>query len=323
MNPKILRWILSGLLLLSTPVFAVEPEQMAEDLISRFSKSDPAYLFTCFTGEGEDGIGFLYSFDGLYWQKLNEGKTFLHSYSGKGKVMQDPSITRDSKGVFHVVWTTGRNDKVIGYSSSRNLINWSEPIEIPVMENEPLCKNCWAPEVFFDKGKKLYYIVWASTVGDQTGTDYNHKLYYTTTKDYISFAKTKLFLDLGYSSIDPFLLKQGCKTYLICKRESDKPEDKKINILTGKLLKMGKSITSPIPPEGKIVGPSAIQIGKFTYIYWRDSQNGAIRAYRCAKLKKPVWEDVSDRVRFPGGVKPGTPIIVEDAFLKQLQKIEQ
>jgi beta-xylosidase len=89
-----------------------------------------------------------------------------------------------------MVWTVSWNDKGIGYASSPDLIHWSEQKFIPVMENEDSARNCWAPEITYDKKNKEYIIYWATTIAGKFPVDktiengYNHRIYSTRTKDF-------------------------------------------------------------------------------------------------------------------------------------------
>ena len=95
------------------------------------------YLFSYFKGNGEDGLHLAYSYDGLKWETLKNDKSFLTPQLGKDKLMRDPSITRDDEGTYHMVWTTGWWDQGIGYASSKDLVNWSEQMNIPVIVEIP------------------------------------------------------------------------------------------------------------------------------------------------------------------------------------------
>src|SRR5688572_18652842 len=108
------------------------------------------YLFSYFTGNGEDGLHLAYSTDGYNWQALNNGRSYLTPAAGKDKLMRDPSIVQGKDGLFHMVWTVSWGERGIGYSSSADLINWTQQQYIPVMEHEEGTRNCWAPELFYD-----------------------------------------------------------------------------------------------------------------------------------------------------------------------------
>ena len=64
--------------------------------------------------------------------------------------MRDPCIIFGPDKKFHMVYTISWRERSIGYTSSKDLINWSKQIEIPVMVHEKNALNCWAPEIFFD-----------------------------------------------------------------------------------------------------------------------------------------------------------------------------
>lgn len=116
------------------------------------------YLFSYFKGNGEDGLHLAYSHDGFKWSTLNKNQSFLKPQVGNDKLMRDPCIISDANGTFHMVWTISWQEKGIGYANSKDLIHWSEQKNIPVMEHEPLAKNCWAPEIFFDDINKQFLI---------------------------------------------------------------------------------------------------------------------------------------------------------------------
>ena len=149
------------------------------------------YLFSYFTGNGEDGLHLAYSQDGLTWTALNRGRSVLEPAAGVDRLMRDPCIIRGGEGRFHMVWTVSWNEQGIGYASSEDLIQWSEQQYIPVMEHEPEARNCWAPELYYDDREERYMIYWSTTIpgrfpdSDSTGDNgYNHRIYYTTTEDF-------------------------------------------------------------------------------------------------------------------------------------------
>ena len=117
------------------------------------------YLFSYFNGNG-DGLHLAYSADGMTWEALRNDTVWLLPEIGKDKLMRDPSIVQDEEGTFHMVWTSGWWDQGIGYASSKDLIHWSEQKDIPVMKDFEGTRNTWAPELFYDKKEKTFYIFW-------------------------------------------------------------------------------------------------------------------------------------------------------------------
>ena len=124
---------------------------------------DKNYVFTYFKGNGKTGLHMVYSHDGLNWKKLKNGRSFLRPKLGD-KIMRDPCVIKGPDGIFHMVWTLSWYDKKIGIAHSKDLINWSEQKEIPVMAHEAKARNCWAPEIFYDDINKQYLIFWATTI---------------------------------------------------------------------------------------------------------------------------------------------------------------
>jgi len=186
------------------------------------------YLFSSFHEPANQGLRLLYSKDGYHWIDLDT--VFLKPLIGKDKIMRDPSILQGPDGVFHLVWTTEwKGGNGFGYAQSKDLINWSEEKYIPVMQHESTVANVWAPELFYDENTKDFIIVWASCVPFRFAKgiedeNNNHRLYYTTTKDFNSFTETKLFLDPAFSSIDAVIVKQSTNHYALVVKDNTRPE---------------------------------------------------------------------------------------------------
>ena len=316
-----------SIMFLTVNLFSSEPVKMEKDYLSLVFRNEPAYLFSYFTGNGEDGLHLMYSHDGLIWRTLNNGHSFLKPTVGKEKLMRDPSIAKDSKGTFHMVWTSGWNENNIGYASSKDLITWSEQKELPVMAQEPDVMNTWAPELFYNKINHTFYIIWASTVPGKfpvTGNSekYNHRLYYTTTKDFEKFSKTALFYDPGFNVIDASIIKSDFKYYMFLKNETLEPEEKNIRVVSSKkITKFPTTVSEPISGKEWAEGPTEIKVGKYIYVYWDKYKSKRYGAVRTKSLKKPEWEDISDIIRFPQGVRHGTAFKVDDSILLELQKV--
>lgn len=285
-----------------------------------------AYLFAYFVGNGEDGLHLAYSYDGLEWKALKDGKSFLTPTVGKDRLMRDPSIVQGPDGVFRMVWTSGWWDRGIGYASSKDLVHWSDQQNIPVMEYEPTAKNAWAPELFYDKKSKDYYIFWASTVpslhpnapDSATEKGLNHRLYSVTTKDFSSFTPTKLFFDPDFSVIDGTILQKGREYMLFLKNETLRPVQKNIRVTATFDLQKGfvTQVSPPITGNYWAEGPSPLLVDGYIYVYfdkYREHKYGAVRSKDCA-----TWEDVSDKVSFPKGMRHGTAFTVSRKMVDAL-----
>src|SRR5665647_2876210 len=318
MTLKHLKLTLLALLLVPVTLFAAdkvkgkEKEKKETDIISMISKNDPAYLFSYFTGNGEDGLHLMYSLDGLTWRTLNGGKSLLTPTAGESKLMRDPSIVQDANGVFHMVWTSGWTEKGIGYASSKDLINWSEQKYIRVMDKEPTAKNCWAPEIIYDKKNKQFLIFWATTIpgrfpeSEKSGdTGYNHRIYSVTTKDFKTFSDAKLFYDKGFNVIDATIVNTGKNYVMFIKDETKEPPQKNIRVTTsGSLYGPWSAPSNPITGKYWAEGPTSIKIDDTWYVYFDKYTEKKFGAVKSKDLIH--WEDISDKITFPDGVRHGT-----------------
>lgn len=284
------------------------------------------YLFSYFKGNG-DGLHLAYSKDGMKWEALNNDSIYLKPEIGKDKLMRDPSIVQDEEGTFHMVWTSGWWDQGIGYASSKDLKTWSQQMNIPVMEKFEGTKNTWAPEVFYDKKDRTFYIFWASTIPgvfpdlptSESEKGLNHRQYYVTTKDFKTFSDTKLFFEPGFSVIDGAILDKDGLHYLFIKNENSSPAEKNIRIVSNdKPYGFPVTVSEPITGDYWAEGPAPLQVGEYVYVYfdkYRDHKYGAVRS-----KDMKVWEDVSDSIVFPVGVRHGTAFRVSEDILNNLIK---
>nr|WP_221412802.1 glycoside hydrolase family 43 protein [Dysgonomonas sp. HDW5A] len=307
-NTPFIVFILAGLLMTST--------------ISGTAKD--IYLFSYFTGKSETGLHLAYSLDGLTWTPLNDGKSYLLPAVGKDKLMRDPSIVQAPDKTFHMVWTTGWHDNSIGYASSKDLISWSEQKAIPVMTHEPTVRNSWAPELFYDEASMLYYIFWASTIDgrfsevgpSEDGLD--HRLYYVTTPNFKTFSETKLFFNPDFSVIDGAILKRGKEYFLFVKNENKTPVEKNIRVTVSKdINNFPTEVSAPIT-RNWVEGPAPLQVDEYIYVYFDQYREGKYGAVRSKDGK--TWEDVSDLVSFPKGIRHGTAFKVSETVLDNLLK---
>jgi hypothetical protein len=286
---------------------------------------DPVYVFSYFKGNGEDGLHLAYSQDGYSWTSLRGDSSFLKPTVSKDKLMRDPCIVRGTDGTFHMVWTVSWNERGIGYASSKDLIHWTEQQYIPVMEHEPTARNCWAPEIFYDAGKKQYMIYWATTIpgrfekGDTAGDDkYNHRMYYTTTKDFKSFSPTRLLYDKDFNVIDATIQQHGKQYVMFLKDETRKPPQKNLRIATSKALTSGYSSPS-VPITGKYwaEGPTVIKIDGNWIVYFDKYTEHKYGAVTSTDLQQ--WTDISDKVTFPKGIRHGTVFTITKEEFEKLK----
>ena len=285
------------------------------------SCNSKAYLFTSFHEPADRGLRMLYSYDGYHWNDLDT--VLLKPQVGDQKVMRDPSMLQGPDKTFHLVWTSSwRGDKGFGYASSKDLVHWSEERFIPVMEHEPTTVNVWAPELFFDDVQKQYIIIWASCIpgrfekGMEEDSN-NHRMYYTTTKDFQLFSDTKLFLDPGFSVIDAVIVKRAAKDYVLVLKDNTRPERNIKIAFADDPLGPWKNVSRPFT-DNFTEGPSVVKVKDDWLIYY-DSYRKKI--YEASATKDFIhFENITSKVNVPEGHKHGTIVTVRKKMVAQLVK---
>ncbi len=289
-------------------------------ILTSCSSEKNVYMFTSFREPADAGLRLLYSHDGYKWTDLD---TIFIKPEVSGKVMRDPSIVQGPDGTFHFVWTSSwKGNYGFGYSSSKDLINWSEQKQIDVMSHDTSTCNVWAPELFYDKATSQYVIVWASTVpfkfekGIEEERN-NHRLYYVTTKDFNTFSKAELFYDPGYSSIDATIVNRGKDDYVLVFKDNTRPE-RNIKVAFGKTA-LGPWENQSKPFTANFTeGPSVLKAGNDWLIYfdaYREKKYLAVKTHDFITFK-----DAAQEISLPVGHKHGTIFMVNEKILNKLLK---
>lgn len=269
------------------------------------------YISTSFREPADSGLRFIYSRDGYHWEDM--GAVFLHPEVGTQKVMRDPSIVQGPDGTFHLVWTSSwRNDLGFGYSSSKDLVNWTPQQHIVVMDWDTTTRNVWAPELFYDDEDGFFYIAWSSSIPSKFGG--SHRQYYTRTKDFKTFEPAKLFYDPGYNSIDGAVLKRGKGDYVLAVKDNRKPGYSDIHVAFGPTPAGPWSNESePFTPEYS-EGPTWAKVGDKYLIYF-----DVYRQYRYGAVSTTdfkTFTDISDQISVPKNHKHGTIFMVSEKTLE-------
>ncbi|WP_114782532.1 glycoside hydrolase family 43 protein [Botryobacter ruber] len=285
------------------------------------AESKEVYMFTSFHEPADEGLRLLYSYDGYKWDSV--GGVFLKPNAGEGKLMRDPSMVQGPDGTYHLVWTTAwRGDKGFGYASSKDLINWSDQKFVEVMAHEPETVNVWAPELFYDEENERYIIIWASTIPNrfERGVEdekNNHRMYYTTTKDFNTFTETKLFSDPGFSIIDAVIVKREKDDYVLVLKDNTRP-NRNLKVAYGDTpLGPWKNVSEPF--TGNFVeGPTVLKLGDEYHIYYDVYEK---KIYGASKTKDfKTFTDVTDQMSFPVGHKHGTIFKSNEKVLEGVKK---
>ena len=290
-------------------------------------QSDSVFLFSYFKGNGEDGLHLAYSADGLKWTALKSDQPFFHPELSSDKLMRDPCIIKGADGLYHMVWTVSWTQKSIGYANSKDLIHWSEQRYIPVMEHEKDARNTWAPEITYDPQKKQYMIYWATTVRGkfpetqvEADNGYNHRMYYTLTKDFKNFSETRLLYDPGFNSIDASIQPLGKRWLMVIKDETREPAQKNLKLafaehLEGPYSQASEKITADYWAEG----PTIIKHNGEWYVYFDRYMDHHFGLIKSADLKN--WTDISDQLEFPEGIRHGSILKISKEELAKLKAV--
>lgn len=280
-----------------------------------------AYVLVFFRGEGGQGVDLAVSDDGLAFGEV-EGSPVLTSELGQG-LTRDPSLLRGPDGRWHMTWTTGA-PRSIGYASSRDLLRWSEPTSIPVMEHEETAINAWAPELHWDAETELYSIVFASTVrrlhpsgSSEPGPDgapFEHRLYVSTSPDLRRWSPGELLWDGEINAIDGALVRddEADRSILVYKDERLVPTvRKRVAVATAAGFDGPWDEGKTVEELGSWVeGPSLVRdLDDDGWLLYADRYYGD--GYAMASSPDlETWTNRNDEVVMPEGARHGTVLRV-------------
>ncbi len=287
---------------------------------------DDVYMFSYFKGDSRDGLHLAWSEDGLSWNELNNGKSFLKPMVGNDKLMRDPCIIQTKDGKFHMVWTLSWHEKGIGYANSTDLLNWSEQQNIPVMEHEENARNTWAPEITYCEKNDFYIIYWATTIEGRFPETWvpeddglNHRIYYVTTKDFNDFSQSNILYEPGFNVIDAHIVAFENEFIMFLKDETRVPPAKSLHIakaenILGPYSKPSERIHGDFWAEG----PTSLLIDDQWFVYfdiYRDRKMGAVKSNDLEN-----WTEITDLLSFPEGIRHGSAFKVNRSILENIIK---
>jgi hypothetical protein len=300
---------------------------------------DTLLVATYFTGEGRDGTFLAVSADGERFEPLlSPNIPLVRPGSESEGLMRDTWLGQGPDGRWRMVWSTGwggDGGADIGYSESDDLVHWSAPRGLDVAAGLGVL-NCWAPEVAFDPARAEYLIIWASTVpgafpatalsGDlrdprrgPLGGRWNHRLYYTTTRDFVAFAPARLFCDPGFDCIDATLLRvegAGDRWVLLFKDETRTPARKWIvYMMSDDPTRWVGPVLGPISGGAWAEGPTAVEVGGTARVWWDRYAEGGWGVAQTTDWRH--WTPAS--VEMPEGARHGTVLLVDRATVERVR----
>lgn len=308
------------------------------------SAKDSVYLFTSFREPSTEGLEYLYSYDCLHWDtipnvvmkpEVGNDKQYKDAFTGEVKwpkfapekrCLRDPSIIQGPDGTYHLVWTTqwGGN-RSFGYAHSKDLVHWSKQREIPVMDSIPT-NNVWAPELFYDDERQLFFIIWSSQIKPEEYTDLDrmgknspNRLWYTTTKDFVTFSKAKRYYDPGFNSIDAYLLKRAKDDYVLIVKDNRKPGFSNLFCVFGK-SPFGP-FSNPSERFGRTFseGPCAMRMPDGEWLIYFDQYHP--QEYTAVSTRDfKTFTSMRDRISVPLKHKHGTIVRISKKELAYILK---
>ena len=282
---------------------------------------DNVYLLACYRGNG-DGLHFSYSADAHHWTTING--VFLSSRLG-AKMFRDPYILRSNDGVYRMVWTTGFKDHGVGFAQSTDLIHWTEPRVLSLMQAYP-SKNCWAPKLLQDPSTGLYRIYWTSDVegwfadtAPKEG-EFNNRTFQATTRDFITFSEPSLLIEPGFDHNDPNIIAWH-GGYIATFKQGDSPKDKiwgsHYAATAATAAGPYKLVPAPIISGRRTDVIGIVNTGEQLIYYVRRISPRQFAAY--ATTDGQTWTDITDTVSGDSTQAQGNILTVPVSVLTQLQ----
>jgi hypothetical protein len=281
---------------------------------------EEAFVMSYFRTKRE-ALHLAVSRNGYNWRPLNRNRPILTSPLGT-KTMRDPSLFRDREGYFHLLTTDGWRSTSIIHARSDDLIHWRDMRALPVMAGVPGARNSWAPEAFYDEEKRVYRIIWSSTVSPKGPRDLrDHRIWSATTEDFREYGHPHPFFDPGYSVIDATIRRRGDNYVMAFKDERGKNHPdapfKAIRtvISRGDCRSFGEisDIVTPPLSEGPIL---FLLYDRWILLYDRYSE-GRWGASISVDLRN--WVTISRITTFPKGARHGSVLAVEPEVLNRLE----
>lgn len=142
------------------------------------------YLAAYMTGADEKNLYYAISTDGFKFDQLVKGGAPILSATMDDKLVRDPMVFRDQKGVYHLVATVSWKNRPFTIWDSTDLVNWKNERLVDVAPEN--ATKTWAPELAYDKAGDQYFVYWTSDLNKDFSTA---SIYYATTKDFKTFSK--------------------------------------------------------------------------------------------------------------------------------------
>ena len=299
------------------------------------------YIFSYFSDtphegkRGEQaGLHLAWSRDARVFTPVNSDLPVLAPEVGD-RLMRDPSITEGPDGTFHLVWTCGWKGRSIGYANSKDLVHWSAQRDIAVLENEPTARNCWAPEITYNPDDGTFYIYLSATIPGRHSpiegmhekeSGLNHRIYLTTTKDFVTFTPSRLWFNPDFSVIDAAAVRdpKTSEWLLFVKNENHTPTEKNIRVVRGttSLADGFDPANVSVPITVRWTEGPAPYFAKDTLFVGYDGYRNHYYGSIASTDGGATWRNSSKETKFPRGARHGTVFKVDSAVIDRLLALE-
>lgn len=309
-----------------------------------------------FNKAGDFGLYLATSRDGYAWEPANGDRPLFNPIAGNSRGMRDPCIARAPDGSFHCVWTWETGDRrAIGYARSRDLITWTDIRSIQVMPSNVEIDYCWAPEIVYVPGPNHWVVSWSCAIkglnpATQKQAEWNHRMYYATTRDFRTLSPHQSLFDPGYPSIDPAWIELPAdwtargltrpaeqesifdaptagpatpddpgRWLLFFKDERQWPEKKQIRVVRGLTPTGPFGTPSAALTSHWVEAPTVQLIDDRLVVYYDEYREGRYGAVRTADLFN--WEDIQSVMSFPALARHGSVIRVTPAEWQRVRNL--
>lgn len=166
-------------------------------------------------------------------------------------------------------------------------------------------------------------MIWSSTVGDYPKKTYDHRIWGTTTRDFIEYSKSEIFFDPGHNVIDANVAYHDGLYWMAWKDERGEnkagTDYKTIHIsTTARIGEAWSERSAPLSPA-LTEGPTLFRRGDqwmMFFDYFMGNRFGAISS-RDGK----TWMDITNQVQFPPHPRHACVLEVDEEIARGLRAL--
>ncbi len=276
------------------------------------------FLCAYMDGKAQD-LRYCVSKDGYKFTPVNNGNVVLKSTLG-GKILRDPFILRDKKGVYHLIATNAWNGRDFAIWNSKDLVNWKN--ERLITASPVDADKTWAPEAIYNEKGDNYLFYWTSSLGDDSS---KWAIYYATTKDFKHFSEAAVLMKSDEIILDANIVKFKDKYYLYYRYKEGIWRVESEQLVGGEY----KNPLKMIDANGE--GPFVYQVkpGKWNMVWDYYKNNGYFGLAESDNLTDWNWLTSksfpykNDQVSFPNGVRHGCVIPISKQEFSNIMMLKR